>query len=121
MATNPVLIIICAVIVAFNAFLIFIYIKSKFNSFPYYFNIFFCVVISLNNIIRLIHRNIGEDTDDVTTLCKIQAVLLTLFDKLLLALVWYLFTDILCVAFRRVFFFGLLGGWIKLFSITLCL
>ena len=87
MATNPVLIIICAVIVAFNAFLIFIYIKSKFNSFPYYFNIFFCVVISLNNIIRLIHRNIGEDTDDVTTLCKIQAVLLTLFDKLILALV----------------------------------
>lgn len=84
MATSPVLIIICCLIVIFNAFLIFIYIKSKFNSFPYYYNIFFCVVISLNNIIRLIHRN---TEDEITTMCKIQAVFLTLFDKLILAFV----------------------------------
>lgn len=85
MGANPVLFIICALIVIFNIFLIFIYIKSKFNSYPYYFNIFFCIVISLNNIIRLIHRDI--DKQKITDICKVQAVFLTLFDKLILSCV----------------------------------
>ena len=86
MATHPVLIVICAIIVAFNIFLIFTYIKSKFNSYPYYFNVLFCVTISLNNIIRLIHRNISEE-EEIGVMCKIQAVFLTLLDKMILCLV----------------------------------
>jgi hypothetical protein len=85
METNIFLYIICVLIVLFNIFLIFIYIKSKFKSFPYYFNIFFCVIISINNIIRLIHRDINEHK--ISDICKAQAVVLTLFDKLILACV----------------------------------
>ena len=80
-----ILIIICAIIVVFNAFLIFIYVKSKFNSYPYYFNIFYCTIISLNNIIRLIHMN--TEGGEPSGICKAQAILLTLFDKLILTLV----------------------------------
>ena len=78
--------VICGLIVLFNIFLIFIYIKSKFNSYPYYFNIFFCVTISLNNIIRLItgERKADEET---SAACKAQAIFLTFSDKLILACV----------------------------------
>ena len=87
------LIIICSLIVLFNIFLIFIYIKSKFknNPYPYFFNILFCLSISLNNILRLIHinnsseDNRGEEEPDVG--CKIQAIFLTVLDKLILDLV----------------------------------
>ena len=85
METNPVLYVICAIIVLFNAFLIFIYIKSRFKSFPYYFNIFFCITISINNIIRLIRRDPNEQM--ISGICKAQAVILTFFDKLILACV----------------------------------
>jgi hypothetical protein len=85
METNPVLYVICAIIVLFNAFLIFIYIKSRFKSFPYYFNIFFCVTISINNIIRLIRGDPNEQM--ISDICKAQAVILTFFDKLILACV----------------------------------
>ena len=89
MATNPALIIICALIVVFNIFLIIIYIKSKFTSYPYYFNVFFCIIISLNNIIRLIHRNLGDDGEEenISGICKVQAIFLTLLDKLILTCV----------------------------------
>ena len=80
------LIISCSIIVLFNIFLIFIYIKSKFKNYPYYFNVLFSLTISLNNILRLIHVNkTKKEESDVG--CKIQAVLLTLSDKLIIALV----------------------------------
>ena len=78
--------VICGLIVLFNIFLIFIYIKSKFNSYPYYFNIFFCVTISLNNIIRLITSDRKHD-EEVSAICKVQAIFLTFSDKLILACV----------------------------------
>ena len=78
--------VICGLIVLFNIFLIFIYIKSKFNSYPYYFNIFFCVTISLNNIIRLITGERKAD-EEVSAACKAQAIFLTFCDKLILACV----------------------------------
>ena len=78
--------VICGLIVLFNIFLIFIYIKSKFNSYPYYFNIFFCVTISLNNIIRLITGERKAD-EEVSAACKAQAIFLTFSDKLILACV----------------------------------
>ena len=78
--------VICGLIVLFNIFLIFIYIKSKFNSYPYYFNIFFCVTISLNNIIRLITSDRKHD-EEVSAICKVQAIFLTFSAKLILACV----------------------------------
>ena len=78
--------VICGLIVLFNIFLIFIYIKSKFNSYPYYFNIFFCVTISLNNIIILITSDRKHD-EEVSAICKVQAIFLTFSDKLILACV----------------------------------
>lgn len=78
--------VICGLIVLFNIFLIFIYIKSKFNSYPYYFNIFFCVTISLNNIIRLITGERKAD-EEASAACKAQAIFLTFSDKLILACV----------------------------------
>ena len=78
--------VICGLIVLFNIFLIFIYIKSKFNSYPYYFNIFFCVTISLNNIIRLITGERKAD-EEASSACKAQAIFLTFSDKLILACV----------------------------------
>ena len=78
--------VICGLIVLFNIFLIFIYIKSKFNSYPYYFNIFFCVTISLNNILRLITGERKAD-EEVSAACKAQAIFLTFSDKLILACV----------------------------------
>ena len=86
METNPFLYVICVLIVLFNIFLVFIYVKSKFNSYPYYFNIFFCVTISLNNIIRLITGERKAD-EEVSAACKAQAIFLTFSDKLILACV----------------------------------
>ncbi len=86
METNPFLYVICVLIVLFNIFLVFIYVKSKFNSYPYYFNIFFCVTISLNNIIRLITSDRKHD-EEVSAICKVQAIFLTFSDKLILACV----------------------------------
>ena len=86
METNPFLYIICVLIVLFNIFLVFTYIKRKFNSYPYYFNIFFCVTISLNNIIRLITSDRKQD-EEVSAICKIQAIFLKFSDKLILACV----------------------------------
>ena len=86
MQTNPFLYVICVLIVLFNIFLIIIYCKSKFNSYPYYFNIFFCVTISLNNIIRLITGERKAD-QEASAACKAQAIFLTFSDKLILACV----------------------------------
>ena len=86
METNPFLYVICVLIVLFNIFLVFIYVKSKFNSYPYYFNIFFCVTISLNNIIRLITGERKAD-EEASAACKAQAIFLTFSDKLILACV----------------------------------
>ena len=86
MQTNPFLYVICVLIVLFNIFLIIIYCKSKFNSYPYYFNVFFCVTISLNNIIRLITSERNEN-EEPSSICKVQAIFLTFSDKLILTCV----------------------------------
>ena len=86
MQTNPFLYAICVVIVLFNIFMIFIYCKAKFNSFPFYFNVFFAITISLNNIIRLITSDRKHD-EEVSAICKVQAIFLTFSDKLILACV----------------------------------
>ena len=70
----------------FGRYQVFIYVKSKFNSYPYYFNIFFCVTISLNNIIRLITSERNEN-EEPSAICKVQAIFLTFSDKLILTYV----------------------------------
>jgi len=68
-------------IVLVTTCLIIIYVKVKdLHSYPCYFNILLSVVISINNIARLI--NPGENSDNIG--CKIQGFILALFDKLML-------------------------------------
>ena len=82
---NIFLYILSALISLFTIFLIFIYIKSHIlKSYPCYFNIYFCIVISLDNIIRLIPSKDNEDPDNPSGICKTQAFILSLFDKLFL-------------------------------------
>jgi len=87
---EPVLITISIIISIIALFLIIIYcINRKFRSYPYYFNIIFISVIAIDNLIRLIPEGKGDKnliTGNETTLCKIQAFTLTLFDKLMLTL-----------------------------------
>ena len=95
--------IICSLLIAiFTILLIIVYSKDKyFHSsknkklsdlylYPCYFNIFFCVIIALNNIIRLIpfRFTVGpqEPEGQENVVCKTQAFLATLFDKLLVSL-----------------------------------
>ena len=68
-------------IVLVTTCLIIIYVKVKdLHSYPCYFNILLSVVISINNIARLI--NPGGNSDNIG--CKIQGFILALFDKLML-------------------------------------
>ena len=87
---EPVLITISIIISIIALFLIIIYcINRKFRSYPYYFNIIFISVIAIDNLIRLIPEGKGDKnliTGNETTLCKIQAFTLTLFDKIMLTL-----------------------------------
>ena len=70
--------IINIVIALFTILLLFIYLKSpSFKSIPFYFNIIFCIIITLDNGLRLIPAEKLEDT-----WCKIQGFLLSFFDKL---------------------------------------
>ena len=62
----------------FSVFIITIYIKSKFsNSYAYYFNIFFTLVICSRNIVRIFQR------DDYDLACYLQAFFLSTVDKLI--------------------------------------
>ena len=86
--SHPVLIIISIIIAIFAVFLIIIYsIKRQFRSFPCYFNILFTLIIAFDNLIRLIPEGKGTGQGDKKPkelLCHIQAISLTLFDKLML-------------------------------------
>ena len=84
--TSPILIITSSIIIVFNLFMIFIYIKNKkLKSFHIYFNIFFCTVIFLSNIIRLL--KVGNFSEGQNAFCQIQAVLLAILDKLIIYLI----------------------------------
>lgn len=80
--------ILSALIVFVTLFLIFIYIKTKeLHSYPCYLNITISLVISIDNILRLIPFTSGknDDNDHKNELgCKLQGYALVLFDKLML-------------------------------------
>ena len=82
---NAFLIVFCSIIVLINIFVTFIFIKYKIKNRSFInYNIFFCLIISLDNIIRLIHLNTGEEK--FSRICKAQAFILTFFDKLIITL-----------------------------------
>jgi hypothetical protein len=71
------------ILASFTIFLIFIYVKSdSFKKIPFYFNILFCLTVTIDNLLRLIPAN-EDDIDNF--LCKLQAFFLTFFDKLFIA------------------------------------
>ena len=83
-------IIISIIITVFTVLLIIIYSLNKsFKSIPFYFNIFFCVMISLDDILRFVHSgaNDSQNIGKVTTWCKIQAITLSILDKYILLLI----------------------------------
>ena len=62
----------------FSIFIVTMYIKSRFsNTYAYYFNILFTLVISIRNIIRIIQKS------DQDAFCYIQAFFLSTMDKLI--------------------------------------
>ena len=93
-------IIFLVIIIIFTILLIVVYIKdknlnmknidsNKLQLYPFYFNIFFCVIIVIEDAIRLIPESIGvdpsEDEGKPNFFCKLQAISASLFDKLLLS------------------------------------
>ena len=80
---NIFLYILSLLISLFTIFLTIVYIKSdSLKSYPCFFNIYFCIIISLDNIIRLIPPKDNESADNPSVLCQIQAFILSTFDKL---------------------------------------
>ena len=97
-------IVICTIMIIFAILLIIVYSKDKYlfvntntvdmlKLYNSYFNIFFCSVIVLNNLIRLIPDALTVDTvkgedDNLTAdfLCYCQAFMVNLLDKLILSL-----------------------------------
>ena len=88
LVSNIVCYIMSLIIVIITICLIFIYIKTKeLHSYPCYFNILLCSVISIDNILRLIpvsEEDENELNSNHTNLCKIQGFSLALFDKFML-------------------------------------
>lgn len=84
------LIIVNIIIVIVTICLIIIYsLNKKFRSYPCYFNIIFTLVITLDNLIRLIPGGKGTGVDNgepEEVICHIQAFSLTFLDKLMLVL-----------------------------------
>ena len=79
---NILLIIISGIISLFTILIIIIYLKSKyFKSYPCYFNIFFCLIITLDNLLRLIPHRHEENRDEHSYWCWIQAFSLSFCDK----------------------------------------
>ena len=130
--------IICSLLIAiFTILLIIVYSKDKyFHSsknkklsdlylYTCYFNIFFCAIIALNNIIRLIpfRFTVGpkEPEGQENFVCKTQAFLATLFDKLLVSLMTnYSIVNYLSV-FKSDFYKKYIKGiYIILISIGFC-
>jgi heme/copper-type cytochrome/quinol oxidase subunit 4 len=77
---NITLYVICPLIAIFTIFIIIIYLKSdSLKSYPCYFNIYFCLIITLDNILRIIPTK--ENPDHASGGCKAQAFALSFFDK----------------------------------------
>lgn len=82
--------IISIIITIFTVLLIIIYSLNKsFKSIPFYFNIFFCIIISLDDILRFVPSGVdgSQKNDGETTWCKIQAISLSILDKYILLLI----------------------------------
>ena len=72
------------IIASFTFFLILVYLISDlFKSVPFHFNIFFCIVISLDNAIRLIPVE-DVNIENPSIWCRVQGFSLSFFDKLFL-------------------------------------
>ena len=84
-------ILVSSLITIFTIGIIIIYsLNETFKSLPCYFNILFCVVNSLDNILRLIPPSLGVDlskkVNKANFACKMQAISLSVLDKYLLSL-----------------------------------
>lgn len=95
--------ILSIIIIIFTVLLIIVFLNDKkiisgLNSpmnylkiYPCYFNIFFCFIIIIDNIIRLIPDRLGvipsKEKDNANIICYIQAFSASLFDKFLLSLI----------------------------------
>ena len=106
-------IIFLVLIIIFTILLIVVYIKdrnlniktndsNKLQLYPFYFNVFFCVIIVIENAIRLIPESIGVDPSyekgEANFFCSLQAISASLFDKLLLSnMTIYSIVNFLCV------------------------
>lgn len=86
---SGIIIAIDVLIIIFTIFIIIVYSMYKvFKTLPGYFNIFFCVIVTLDNALRLLpgHDESNND-DDQTNTCKAQAICLSVLDKLLVSLI----------------------------------
>ena len=83
--TDPTLIVLSALITVAGILIMIIYAKSKiFDSYPYYFNIFYILTVMLNNLIRLLPGREDENEFKTSTGCYIQGIILAALDKLML-------------------------------------
>lgn len=86
MVTDIFCYIISIIIVIITACLIIVYWKTvSLHSYPCYFNILLSLVISLDNILRLIPLSNGDKEIDKNFGCQFQAFVLLFFDKFMLA------------------------------------
>ena len=77
--------IMSSIIIIITIILILIYIRDeKFHDYPCYFNIFLSVVISLDNLFRVLPISKESDYDNPSWSCKIQSFILIFLDKLVL-------------------------------------
>ena len=73
------------IIILITIILIIIYIRDeKFHDYPCYFNIFLSIVISLDNLFRILPLSKQSDYDNPSWSCKIQSFILIFLDKLVL-------------------------------------
>ena len=74
-----------SIIIIITIILILIYIRDeKFHDYPCYFNIFLSVVISLDNLFRVLPLSKKSDYINPSWRCKIQSFILIFLDKLVL-------------------------------------
>ena len=111
------IIIISIAISLFTILIIFIYCRGEsFKSYPCYFNIFFCVVITLDNLLRLIQNN------QLVVWCWIQALSLSFFDKLILnSITIYSIIHFLGIYKQDFYNANLRGIFITLILINICI
>ena len=97
--------ILSAFITLFTIFIIIIYLKShSLKSYPCYFNIYFCLIITFDNVIRLFKATKTEDIDHPSISCKIQAFILSYFDKLfLISITGYSIINYIIIKFTKLY------------------